>query len=184
MNETEETEIDYRDPDLWIRSGSFYVLLCIHDHPNSDRNGYIFEHRVVAEMYCGRFLKSGEDVHHKNEIKHDNRIENLEIISHSEHTILHNLGSVQSEATRRKMSDKAKKRFSNKKNHPFYKDVDDELIEMIKDGKKPTEISKKLNITRKTVKLGNHKTTASQISHGSQSRSVSMMIHYHFKEFL
>lgn len=60
-----------------------YVLLCIHDHPNSDRNGYIFEHRVVAEMYCGRFLKSGEDVHHKNEIKHDNRIENLEIISHS-----------------------------------------------------------------------------------------------------
>lgn len=23
MNETEETEIDYRDLDLWIRSGSF-----------------------------------------------------------------------------------------------------------------------------------------------------------------
>ena len=128
-----------------------YILLCIHDHPNSDRNGHIFEHRVVVEMYCGRFLKSGEDVHHKNEIKHDNRIENLEIISHSEHTILHNLGSVQSGDTRRKISDKAKKRFSNKKNHPLYKDVDDELIEMIKDGKKPTEISKKLNITRKTV---------------------------------
>lgn len=128
-----------------------YILLCIRDHPNSDKNGYIFEHRVMAEMHCGRFLKLEEDVHHKNEIKHDNRIENLEIISHSEHTILHNLGSVQSEATRRKISDKAKERFSNKKNHPFYKDVDDELIEMIKDGKKPTEISKKLNITRKTV---------------------------------
>lgn len=128
-----------------------YVLLCIHDHPNSDRNGYVFEHRVMVEMFCGRFLRLGEDVHHKNEIKHDNRIENLELISHSEHTILHNLGSVQSEDARRKMSDKAKKRFSNKKNHPFYKDVDDELIEMIKDGKKPTEISKKLNITRKTV---------------------------------
>jgi len=23
MNETEEMEIDYRDPDLWLRSGSF-----------------------------------------------------------------------------------------------------------------------------------------------------------------
>ena len=123
-----------------------YVLLCIHDHPNSDTKGYIFEHRVIAEMNCGRFLKSGEDVHHKNEVKYDNRIQNLEIISRSEHTTLHNLGSIQ-----RKISDEAKKRFSNKKNHPFYKDVDDELIKMIKEGKKPTEISRKLNITRRTV---------------------------------
>ena len=128
-----------------------YVLLCIHDHPNSDTKGYIFEHRVVVEMDCGRFLKPGEDVHHKNEIKHDNRIQNLEIISRSAHTMLHNLGSVQSETTRQKISDKAKKRFSNKKNHPFYKDVDDELIRMVKEGKKPTEISRKLNITRRTV---------------------------------
>jgi hypothetical protein len=98
-----------------------YVLLCIHDHPNSDTKGYIFEHRVIAEMNCGRFLKPGEDVHHKNEIKHDNRIQNLEIISHSAHTVLHNLGSVQSEETRRKISDEAKKRFSNKKITHFTK---------------------------------------------------------------
>lgn len=128
-----------------------YVLLCIHEHPNSDSNGYIFEHRVIAEMNCGRFLKAEEDVHHKNEIKHDNRVQNLEIISHSEHTILHNLGSVQSNETRHKISTKAKKRFVDKRKHPSYKDVDHKLIEMIKEGKKPTEISKKLNITRKTV---------------------------------
>lgn len=42
-------------------------------------------HRVLMESHIGRKLEKGEVVHHKNENKHDNTIENLEIIDDREH---------------------------------------------------------------------------------------------------
>lgn len=60
-----------------------YRQIIRHEHPNSRKNGQIFEHVFVMSEYLGRPLVKPETVHHKNGIKHDNRIENLELWSGS-----------------------------------------------------------------------------------------------------
>lgn len=54
------------------------------------QDGYAFERRLAMEKKLGRSLRRDEVVHHINGDKSDNRPENLEPLSRSEHTRHHN----------------------------------------------------------------------------------------------
>ena|SRR3990167_4114990 len=67
-----------------------YVSLYRPSHPRAMGNGRVYEHIEKAEKALGRYLPEGAVVHHVNEIKSDNRNENLVICEDSAyHLLLH-----------------------------------------------------------------------------------------------
>ena len=72
-----------------IVSKGDYLYAIVPEHPKRTKNNYVLAHRVIVENFLGRLLNDDEVVHHINENKKDNRIENLQVLSASEHAKLH-----------------------------------------------------------------------------------------------
>lgn len=66
-----------------------YIRVYVPNHPNCDKRGFVLEHRIVMERTIGRYLESGEVVHHINGVRDDNRPENLARMLFGEHSAMH-----------------------------------------------------------------------------------------------
>lgn len=80
------------------------------------RNGKVIRvkrARWVMEQYLGRPLMAGEEPHHKNEIKTDDRIENLELKEHGKHSSDHNKGREYKNGYKLNLTDQERQRRSD-----------------------------------------------------------------------
>lgn len=65
----------------WLHNTHGYIT---KRHKVGAKSSIIYQHRVVMEEHLGRPLTRDENVHHKNGVRDDNRIENLELWSTSQ----------------------------------------------------------------------------------------------------
>lgn len=68
-----------------------YIRVYKPDHPKAwIHTGHVYEHRLVMEEHLGRYLTDNEHIHHRNGVKHDNRLSNLELKPAKDHLAGHN----------------------------------------------------------------------------------------------
>ena len=69
----------------WKHPDGYIGVAVPEGHHLRQAHGYAFEHQIVAEETIGRRLNDDEVVHHRNGVRDDNRPENLEVTTRSDH---------------------------------------------------------------------------------------------------
>lgn len=111
--------------------GYRHIIVWVHGERRA-----MLEHRWVMEQHLGRSLSPDEVVHHVNEVRDDNRIENLRVVSsHSDH-LLHEHST----------------RPSGRKHNRWRRDVDDAyIVRRRNEGVSFRAIGRELGISRQVI---------------------------------
>ena len=89
MAEHSAVNLIFLDRETILRNG--YEIVYMPEHHRADSSGCVYEHIIVAEEKLGRLLKSDECVHHLNEVRNDNRSDNIIVFkTRADHTAFHN----------------------------------------------------------------------------------------------
>jgi hypothetical protein len=73
-----------------MKNGPYIMVVAPADYPGARYRGrYVYEHHLVWYRSTGELVPPGHVVHHKDENKHNNAFDNLELKTRSEHSSEH-----------------------------------------------------------------------------------------------
>ena len=119
-------------------------------------NKFFSIYRLVFLTFNNLPLNHEYNIHHINEIKDDDRLENLQLIEHGEHLTLHKTGLKYSEETRKKISEIQKGR-------KLSEETKNKISESNKGKKRSLDFCKKMSIISKGEKNNSSKFTNSEV---------------------